>query len=265
MKKHTITNDQWDALIEEYTNGKSGTYVCKKYGITYNTLKNEFKTRGIERRATKYGGRKSTNTYNKKFFSSIENEKQAYWLGFIYADGYISGDSIFGISLSTDDREHLEKLKRDIKATHNIKDYESETAYGLAKYSRFLITDKELVNQLINLGVVHNKTNILMFPKFIDEDLVRHFIRGYFDGDGSLIGGITPRISFLGTEDMLEDIRKRLPIETDVKLTTRKAGQTVKELKFGGNIKVKKFLEWLYKDATIYLERKYVKYRKIYG
>ena len=77
---------------------------------------------------------------------------------------------------------------------------------------RFSIRNAQLHDSLIKQGCVPNKSLILTFPDInvVSEDLVRHFIRGYFDGDGCLSFNknkyCTPNISILGTKQFLEKL-----------------------------------------------------------
>lgn len=112
---------------------------------------------------------------------------------------------------------------------------------------------------LIEKGLCPKKSLVLTFPTtdILPEELIHHFIRGYFDGDGCVTQNLKGEryISFVGTKDMLENIRRHLKIEAIVK----KEKRTQKEIYFlqtGGNKSVLKIFDYLYKDATIFLERK---------
>lgn len=57
------------------------------------------------------------------------------------------------------------------------------------EYSRIQISSKTLTADLLKLGCTPRKSLTLKFPNdgiFKSNDLIRHFIRGYFDGDGSV-------------------------------------------------------------------------------
>ena len=62
-------------------------------------------------------------TVNHDSFNSIKTEEQAYWLGFMYADGYVSSGYV-GLSLAVRDSFHLEKFKSFLNSNHNINIYE---------------------------------------------------------------------------------------------------------------------------------------------
>ena len=108
----------------------------------------------------------------------------------------------------------------------------------------------------------------------MDDSLIRHFIRGYFDGDGSVWSCLnknqnipTYSVSFLGTDELLLFIMDYLLnnnlINRRYKLNKRKDGQIVSEFKFGGNQLVYRVLSHLYNNSNIYLDRKYEKYLEL--
>lgn len=115
-----------------------------------------------------------------------------------------------------------------------------------------------------------NKSLILKFPTWIRDDLKRDFIRGYFDGDGSYCPKFSkdekfqPLITFTSTNDFCVELQKYLRSELNIPCgnvydASNKNGIT-KVLSFAGRKQVKTFLDWLYKDAELYLFRKYNKY-----
>ena len=211
-------------------------------------------------------------SYNKDFFKVIDTEEKAYWLGFIYADGYIvngikgkNNDSL-GITLSNKDKEHIEKFKKSIDSNHPIRIY--KTKYG-TNSARIIIQDEELVADLIELGVLRNKSLILKFPTtdVVDKSLIYHFIRGYFDGDGSFkkkgqkLNGYD--FSVLGTIEFLTELRTYLGVDNEIRKCNKNNDSNNYHLTFGGNQKVKQVANMLYGNANIYLDRKYKRYREI--
>ena len=130
---------------------------------------------------------------NEDFFDIINTEEKAYILGFFYADGTnceLNGELI-GISFTQleQDVDILEKIKSAMNADYNFYSCVQKTNEKI-KY-KFSINSKKLSKRLSELGAPPRKSLILKFPNkdiFKSEDLIRHFIRGYFDGDGSIIG-----------------------------------------------------------------------------
>jgi len=205
---------------------------------------------------------------NDNYFETIDDEHKAYWLGFIYADGFIVSDSSkFGVSLSNDDKPHLEKLKLALEFTGEVKDYVQTKGYAEGvTYSRLLITSSKIKQDLIKHGVVPNKTNLIEFPDFLPQDLISHFIRGYFDGDGCIThhstqvcGNLNYMIKITGTYDMIKKIESHIGVPFQIAQRFPERGVDNFSIETGGNTKVKKILNYMYKDATVFLDRKYNK------
>lgn len=134
------------------------------------------------------------------YFKVIDTVEKAYFLGLMYADGSVGvrksvecgNDYSFRISLQEDDKYILEKFRIEIGISKLKKQKLSKNSYPSGKnYERcnmfaLNVYRREFVTNLINLGVIPNKTyNELKIPN-IPVYLVPHFIRGYFDGDGCI-------------------------------------------------------------------------------
>ena len=265
-----IEDDKKDEIIKKYISGLSIDKlqeIYPQYGRNriYRMLKENCVMRNDSEKSRKY-------SYNKDVFKVIDTEEKAYWLGFIYADGYIvngikgkNNDSL-GITLSNKDKEHIEKFKKSIDSNHPIRIYKSK--YG-SNSARIIIQDEELVADLIELGVLRNKSLILKFPTtdVVDKSLIYHFIRGYFDGDGSFkkkgqkLNGYD--FSVLGTIEFLTELRTYLGVDNEIRKCNKNNDSNNYHLTFGGNRKVKQVANMLYGNANIYLDRKYKRYREI--
>lgn len=256
---------------EEYIGQHIGTQTLKqKYNCHIYDLFRKYKLpiRSNQEKNKKY-------TCNINYFHTIDTEEKAYWLGFLMADGYINkgnGSRKLGISINETDKNHLEKFKTAINATHPVKIYEVKQGYKIGtKYCRLMITEETLVQDLIDQGCVEHKSNILQPPN-IRNDLRRHWIRGFMDGNGSIVIHNTRHcksfcIGFVSTDDVLNWIMDVL-IQDNVitrryQLDKRKSGQIVSAFQFGGNYLVKKYCDYIYKDATVYLDRKYERYLQL--
>lgn len=249
--------------------------VCKisaQYGVHDSVITRVLKENGVEIRNNNFY---KTKYCNDMFFDTIDSEEKAYWLGFIYADGCLSKtqtSSRIEIKLAETDRCHLEKFKRSLQSEHNIGTYVGTNGYNIGKpYCSIAIVNQHLADGLMRNGVVYQKTHILKFPSEnqVPEHLIKHFIRGYFDGDGSVychkdsgIGGI----SFTGTENMLngilDSIKAIIPTTTQV---YKYRDKDIYDLKIGGSNYFRKCYEYLYDNATIFLDRKKDKFESILG
>lgn len=128
-------------------------------------------------------------TINENFFE-IPNLLNSYWAGFIAADGYVSARNALGIDLALADIEQLEKFKKDIEFTGPISVFNrNKNEHSKLPKCRLIVYSghKKLTNDLEkNFNVVKNKTLILRPPDLMDSELIKAFIIGYIDGDGSI-------------------------------------------------------------------------------
>lgn len=212
---------------------------------------------------------------NYNYFDNIDTEEKAYWLGFIYADGYISkperivkgnikkGNYRFEISLKSDDSLHLEKFKKAIEYDKEIKI--SKTNFPRVNRCRLYFSNRHFWETLNNYGCTPVKSLNLKFPNidiFKDKSLIKHFIRGYIDGDGSIsyknAKHTDLQLRILGTEHFLSNLQKNLPLEKPNKLSKR---INIFELCFNSSRGLY-VSTYIYKDASIYLDRKMNRYKE---
>lgn len=268
---------------EECTNYVIDAYVNKrmsidKIAVEMNTspdsISKELKRNNVHIRTDREQALKYT--VNEHYFDVIDNEHKAYWLGFFYADGYITqkrkhSNRKVGMSLGIRDIERLQALKEDLEFTGPINIYEVHNGYKEgAKYGRILITSEHMAQQLIEKGCVEQKTKKLTFPddSIVPRELKYHFIRGYLDGDGSVMvyfkdGQLkNASISFTGTEEFLTGLKKYLN-KPDLVLDKRYKDRddNIYSLSIGGQMQTIEMCYRFYGHATTYMERKYKKYR----
>ena len=244
-------NDKYKQALNEYVQGDiSLTKLCKKHNISRTHFTKFVKDNNVE-----VVNKQNIARMDETVFENIDSEEKAYWLGFMYADGYvIEKRNEVGIGLKQEDYEHLVKFKDFLKYEGEIRFKKNTNSYTLS----FL--NKKIKSDLIAKGCVPNKSKVLTYPseEVVPKDLMIHFIRGYIDGDG-YIGNAKhyPRLSILGTENMLKGIVKYLNIrETKIRKANPKGSDEVKEIEWKG-LYLKEILKKLYCDSNIYLERKY--------
>jgi hypothetical protein len=139
---------------------------------------------------------KKVRTFNDRYFDKIKTPNQAYWLGFIYADGYvIKRTSVrnyeLGIQIQSCDIKLLEDFNNELGGVHSIT-YSHDEKY-ICGNPKISITDsvtlriysKNIVDDLIKNNVIQNKTQSPIFP-IVKDDLFFDFLRGYIDGDGCI-------------------------------------------------------------------------------
>lgn len=126
--------------------------------------------------------RKNRYTLNEYYFDNVNTERKAYWLGIIASDGSITKTNYFALSMT--DRDVIEQLKTDINYTGEV--YTPRVTSNKSTIYRINFSSKIFCDSLRALGIKENKSLVLNdFPK-INTNLIKHFIRGYFDGDGSI-------------------------------------------------------------------------------
>jgi DNA-binding transcriptional regulator WhiA len=206
------------------------------------------------------GGRKRKYNVDDNFFECIDNEEKAYILGFIFADGCVHKRNQFSICLNSKDENLLVKINEIMKSNFPIKREMSRYSeqYKYTEKSRFVITSGKLISDLEKYGCVQKKSDILKFPNINNEN-INHFMRGYFDGDGTVF--ITKnneiRMGIISTKEFCESYLKRLPYKGKAKVRKEyRSNKNVYYFSIGGKTQVKDIYNFLYDNATVYLERK---------
>lgn len=210
-------------------------------------------------------------------FFSRDTEESFYWAGFIAADGWVSrntGAYLVAINLSSKDIEHLEKLRKAVRFTGDIKTFTRSRSFKEdqepieREYCSLKLSSKKCFNALKRFGIVERKTYKIEFPEWLkNHPMVHHFMRGYIDGDGCFYHKKSKRhnnISFAmrGTAVFLNDFHQIFfkhgisNINKTVKAKEGKYEKVFGKLEYNGNFIISKMYKFLYNDATIYMKRK---------
>ncbi len=226
---------------------------CKKCGEEF-TLKNiadEKRGKGkycsIECSTRKY-------EFNETFFKKIDTEEKAYWLGFIYADGCLDARNELRLHVSKKDKTHIQKFKKQINSNHPIHNCQLNTI-------SLNICSKKMASYLKKLGVIPAKTFILEYPK-IPKKFNNHFIRGVFDGDGCIYkrkDGIKTWSIYTASEKFKNQLINIINSETGINVFSYKQGNGYTLRIFRKN-DIPLIGEYMYKNSTIFLERKKEKF-----
>ena len=210
-------------------------------------------------------------SYDSDFFEKIDSEAKAYWLGFLYADGYIHRNYKNGkiksmsleLSLKSEDRVHLENFLRDIKSNVPIKDKVIKLNDKKYFANRVIVSNTKMCRDLVNLGCVPNKSLILTFPSYdiVPKEFMWDFIRGYFDGDGSIYYNnkehtIKVEMVFVGTQNFLKGINDFLLLEGIPSVFKIYQKGNAFEMYIYGYDNIIMIYDKFYHTATRYLKRK---------
>lgn len=204
---------------------------------------------------------------NLKYFDEIHLPEQAYWLGFIAADGcvtYQSGRFRLSFALKAEDRCHLELFRQSLEVKNKI----HLRTIKDSQYVRLGVGGKPLIKQLVSLGITPRKSLTLEYPCLLPR-LDKYFMLGYFDGDGSISHSRTCnqlQFSVLGTKGFLTEFGTRLKQACYLKslcIYSAGHGSRAFQLAYTGNRQVPRIMNWLYKDATVFLTRKRQRYLEL--
>jgi len=249
MRKNKLTSSY------DYWTSKEIRLLKENYSINRNVYKlfsNKTKS-SINHKASRLGLRRIVQSdsceINQDFFKNWNNQ-MAYIFGWFCSDGFVSyKKNHCGIHLNSKDKEMLEKIKKTMNSKHNIQEYENSV--NLRIYNKILCSD------LINLGCYPRKSTKLKFPSVPDKYLM-HFIRGYFDGDGSIHFNKpnTIKVSFIASKSFIKTLQVKLN-----KILGLKIGPIQKHYKiwiciyYGDD--ARKLCKWMYKNSkNLYLQRK---------
>jgi hypothetical protein len=202
------------------------------------------------------------------FFDNIDNEIKAYLFGFFLADGCVYDKNRIGICLSNID-EYIIDLYRDYIYPKGLKKILNNTKGALNRKPQiiFRINSFRIVNALAKYGVGPRKTYAdIQIPK-IDDELIHHVIRGYFDGDGCIcirLTGINKGLAAIsivnGSDSILKSINSYIPKDIKTSILYRKTSAT---LNIRTQSHIIEFGNYIYKDANFYLQRKKDKFNLI--
>lgn len=234
----------------------SRMYHCRIEAIKAVLIKNDIK---IKRR-----GLSKNRTAKEDFFNVIDTEEKAYFLGLMFADGSVSPDKTekrnpqIKLQLKIADIKILQDFKNILNLNSNLTYDKRKNKEGVSLSFR----SKQMSEDLSNYGIVPNKTYLTKHLPKISDELLRHFLRGLLDGDGSIYQETKSkkyRIDFCSYhQSICEEFRELCNKFLDKKNTNIIANYgTAYHIRFNDQKTVKQLATVLYKDSKISLARKY--------
>lgn len=209
--------------------------------------------------------------FNERFFDIIDTESKAYFLGLLYADGCVSNRSTL-ISLHAKDQDILDSFRDAVQYTADLRCHIQKSRRGvITPVVTLRLHSVHMYNRLVELGCVPAKTHKIRFPVWMPTHLENHFIRGYFDGDGSISSYETGKnrrsvfdFNITSNASMCQELSDIIGARCDVSVYLyrdyKKYKSDTTSLKINGHDQIKCVMRWLYKDATIFMKRKHDKY-----
>ena len=223
------------------------------------TIKINAKKYGLTSKIGSQGARK--HKFNERYFENIDSEEKAYWLGFIAADGcvYKNKQSYrLQINLKGSDIDHLKKFQKAICSDYKIT--EKKVGKAQSNTCQLKINSTKMCNDLIKNNIIERKS-IIFEPPILNKNLMNHFIRGYFDGDGWITSykrkdsnGYRNEVGIIGGKKALNYFIDFLP-KGFSKYEKYKDDKIIQIS--GSSIKtISETYNYLYENATIFLDRK---------
>lgn len=255
-----------------YKEKKSQSEIAKEFGISQWVISHRMRDAGLKMMYKLRGLSNKRYAHKESFFDGL-TEKSAWVIGWLISDGYVQ-KNYFGIKVSEKDADVLYKIKDMIGYTGIIYNYESIlTKTGKIYRQRHLkITSSKIANRLKDFGIYPNKSLTVEFPRIIlktnREGITKNFIKGVFEGDGSILLEKNRSLLFqiVGTKELLYGIQNCLIKYLSVgrnKLTRNSPISNHFALRYRGRYQAQKIFDWLYGESKFHLDRKYNKYLEI--
>lgn len=259
MKRCKLTKEEKEELFRLYkTYLYSYKELANKFNKSVSSISCLLNRKGLKGKFEENHCRKYS--INQYYFDIIDCEEKAYFLGFLYADGCNhKNNTKISMFLKEEDKDILVKLNNLLQPDKPLT-YRTQKR-GTNQYG-MQISNKRISNRLNDLGCIPNKTFTLDFPNDnqVSSNFLIYFIRGLFDGDGWLG---EKDISITSSNIFCNKLSNYLLDNYNIK-TKKKIKNKVTELCFP-RASVKPFLNLIYKNSNIHLERKYQRYLKYHN
>ena len=262
MKK-IITKEQEEIVIYNYTTLNKGLKSAgKEFNFSDNIIKKILLKNNIPIRSV--GGQRKFLVDDNYFKNQSSN--MAYILGFWAADGNVSStENRLDLELASVDIDILEKIRAEIKSERPIKSYRCENGYTKNK---LLFWSSKIKSDFIKYGIVPNKTYSKDFsmPYELDKKYWIDYIRGFFDGDGSItknqysIAFHLNSVNYSFLETIKIFLKEYYNITTNISTTGMKNRNIPMYRLYCYSDEVKKIFDILYTPNSLFLIRKHEKW-----
>lgn len=246
------------------------TYTCEVCGTKFEDYKSK------ARKVCSWSCRSRRTCTSRKIedhsiFDNGLTPESAYILGLIYSDGCLSYDDHthrWRITIAMNDEELMNQVREMM--TPNKKLYAYKHPNGRSTTYSVVSTNPTDIKFIQSMGVCPQKSLIIKLPE-LPEDMYPHFIRGVFDGDGSIYkyrvsrGGDYYGISFTtGSKDFADALCKFLNEYVTLRAKVNKdCRKDTWYVKIGSRGDVDRFFNYVYHNATIFMKRKHEKFPAI--
>lgn len=262
--KSIFNKEQIDYLKNNYDK-KTYKELANDLGFTERQVRGKINNMGLSK----------LRKFDNKYFEVIDNCEKAYWLGFLYADGYIINNKSnrnyeLGIELNIKDIQVLKDFNKALGNVHKIQEKYNEKEFNGYKYNThsciLRVYSKHIVDDLIKLNILPNKTYKKEYPKC--DKYFYDFLRGFLDGDGSIYKSKNVLyVKFTNSNyNFLKYIKNTVENNIKINMSIYKENDNKYNLCVTKKEDCKKLLEKLYEDKNCQkLNRKYELYKTNYG
>lgn len=258
-KPHRLGDDLRERIPDLYADGMDAPEIGRLLGCHSSSVYNVLEGLGVNRR-------EQIACDNPGYFDQIDTPDKAYWLGFLGADGCVTGFTRgtktylrLQVKLARKDRDHLVTLQKALKARRPIRDFDQESFGKIAPVSMLAVSSQRVADALIGHGIIRKKTDVLQ-PWDGPTDLMPHYWRGLVDGDGHIT--INERGIFTGlvgsrpvTEAYAVWVNSFCGTNVNATVKQPSSGNTW-VVQVGGRRAPRLLLAALYNDAPVALPRK---------
>ena len=173
-----------------------------------------------------------------------------------------------------EDKYLVEEFAKAVKTDRKVKEYHNKTGFQRKDGAphiecRITLYSSKMAKDLEKYGVVPRKSLKVKELPNIEEQYMSHFIRGFFDGNGTITHTVSrgkekPRIGFYSTHDFCDDLNRFLnkTIKTSLNKVYDQKNEKVSFISFCKKEDVKNLYNFMYKDAEVFLKRKKQKIEK---
>lgn len=275
-KKLGIPYKYYDEIFELYTSGNTLQQIHENYfpQFTADQINYICRKKGITRPNGKVA------QLNHDYFELIDTEEKAYFLGLLLADGHVDDSKEYSraisLSLMQEDKYMVEAFAKAVGTNLTVKEYTNSTGFQRKDGKphvecRIVLHSKKLANDISCYNIVPHKSYLEYHLPFVAPELMRHFIRGFFDGNGSITyskdNGLTrPKIEIYSNHILCVDLICYLNNNVGVSLTKvyDQKDARVSFISIGRYSDVCNMYKFMYTDATIYLKRKKKKFEELF-
>lgn len=269
IRGHGLDKEAEAEFIRLYREGVPGPEAMRRVGGVEGSAYYYLRRNGVEPKSASEC--KRVYSLNETFFARVTTPEQAWLLGLLSADGCVhkkaeSGTYSVTLGVARKDREVLETMRRLLEYDAPICDFVALASsnprfpVGERLCSNLSVRSNQLATDLIALGVTERKSLTLQ-PWAGPEYLLPSYFRGLVDGDGHVGFYDNPSgkriwaIGLAGSHAVVSAFRDFADKHTGSARNPVAAGK-IWAIAYNGTRAPQRLATVLYKDATVYLERK---------